>query len=384
LKLKFSLTAIVLCFTLLTGCFDRKELNEIGIVLAVALDKNKYTNEIIVSCEVVRPSSLKKDGSNDRSSSEIVTGIGSTVFEAVRNISKKLDRKSFFSHNKIIIISESLAKDGVSPILDVFVRDPEIRLSVWLVIAKNTEARQLLSTGEGLDKIHAFYLNDMIKTKWANSEVQVLNLLDFYKKLLKSGVNPTTGALEIVKQFNNINLTLTGTAVFKKDKLVGYLNDKETRGLNWVTDEVKSGIINVPGVANSDQLIAINIKRSNSNIIPKVVDNKVSFVIEVKEFGNIGEVQDTSDFLDLKLLSKIEDEQEKAIEKEIKASIERAKELHSDIFGFGNTLSRYYPKEWEQKKDNWDTLFTELQYEINVKVNLRRSGQMLRPFAPKE
>jgi spore germination protein KC len=378
--------AIILCFLLLTGCWDRRELNEIGLVLAVAVDKDTLTNEFIISCEVARPNVLKKDGGDGgKAPVEIYTAKGSTLLDAVRNISKKLDRKSYFAHNKVIIISEKLAKDGVSPILDVFVRDSEIRLLVWVIIAKDTEARQLLGKHRGLDQIQAFYLNDMIRKQWVTSEVQVLNLLDFYKKLLKNGVNPTTGAMGIVKEFDTADIKLVGSAAFDKDKLIGYLDYTETRGLNWITDKVKGGIINISGIKNKDELIAIEIKRASSKIIPRINDGKISFTIEIDLFGDIGEIQDATDILELELLSKIEKETKRVIEYEVKTVIDKAKnDLHSDIFGFGNTLYKYYPKDWEKIKNNWNTLFNSVSYELKIDVHLRRSGQTLKPFEPKK
>lgn len=383
------LSVIILCFLLLTGCFDRKELNKIGIVLAVALDKDIAENEIIISCEVLKPYKLGKGGGESGGSGgssspiEIVTAKGRTTFDAVRNISKKLDRKSYFSHNKVIIISEKLAAEGVAPVLDVFIRDPEIRPSVWILIAKNTEASEILKVNHGLNQIQALYLNEMIRTRWATSEMQIFSILDFYKKLLKSGSNPTTGAIGIVKENNSPEIALLGTAVFSQDKLIGYLNYKESRGLNWITNEVKSGVINVPGVTKKDEFIAIEIIRTRSKIIPMLMDGKISFIIEVNELANIGEIQDLTDISNLEIISKLESEEKKVIEEEINKVIHKAKyEFKTDILGFGHSLSRYYPKEWNKVENNWNKLFLDIQYEVNINLKLRRSGQIQKPFKP--
>lgn len=372
------------CCLFLTSCFDRKELNKIGIVFAVALDKDIATNEIIISCELIKPYMLSKEGGNTGYPTEIVSAKGYTVFDAVRNISKKLDRKSYFAHNKMIIIDEKLAEEGFSQILDVFIRDTEIRPLVWIVIAKNTQASSILNINPGLNRIQALYLNEMIKTRWATSEIHVLDILDFYKRYLRSGSNPTTGSIGIINESGSSEIALLGTAAFNKDKLVGYLNYKESRGLSWITNEIESGIINIPGITNKDKLIAIEIIRTKTKIIPKIKDGKISFNIEVDELSDIGEIQDLSDISDLELISKLENEEKKIIEDEITSAINKAKyTFHSDIFGFGYTLSRYYPKEWSDIKKNWNQLFQDVNCELNVKVTLRRSGQIQKPFKPK-
>ncbi|MDT8717680.1 Ger(x)C family spore germination protein [Clostridium sp. 19966] len=376
--------ALILCGFILTGCFDRKELNKIGIVLAVAMDKDLLTNEIIISCEVLKPTALKSQ-SNPEESVEVVSAKGFTVYEAVRNISKKLDRKSYFAHNKLIIISEKLAKESITSILDVFIRDPEIRLSVWLVIAKDTEARTLLNINHGVNQIQAFYINEMIKTKWATSQMQVYNLLDFYKKLLKKGNNPTTGAITVINEFGTPELLMAGTAAFRKDKLAGYLDYKESRGLNWITNSVKGGIINIPGMKSKDKDIAIEIKRARGKILPKLQNGKITFLIKVNVIGNISEIRDTSDISEIKTIEKLESETKKVIDNEIKEAVNKAKnQFHSDIFGFGYALSRYYPKEWDKIKDQWDKLFFNINYKTDINVKIKRSGQLQKPFAPEK
>lgn len=51
---------LILCCIFLSGCWDRRELDQIGITVGVALDKDFITNKIIVTCEVIRSSNLKK------------------------------------------------------------------------------------------------------------------------------------------------------------------------------------------------------------------------------------------------------------------------------------------------------------------------------------
>jgi germination protein, Ger(x)C family len=382
---------LLLIVVFLTGCWDRKELNEIGIVVGVALDEELLTKEMVITCEVIKAPSLKNEGVHNTPPVQYISGKGATVFDAVRNCSKKFDRKIFFSHNKIIVINEKIAREGLASILDVFMRDYETRPLVWLLISKNSEASEILKVNHGIETIQALYLRDIIKKKWATSEVQVSNIVDFYKNMIGSGTNPITGAVEIVfdvkgaENTNDIkNISLCGTAVFKKDKLIGYLNDRETRGFNWITGGVKSGIVNVPGLINNNKLISIEIKEAKRKINVMVKKDNINFNIQVNEKGNIGEVQDSTDIIDLKSQTKIEKEQEKAIVEEIKAAISRAKnDFHCDIFGLGNILYRSNFKQWKRFKEKWDDYFVEAQLHIEVNVVYQRVGETLKPFDTK-
>ncbi|MCC5465783.1 Ger(x)C family spore germination protein [Pelosinus baikalensis] len=390
--MKRILVAVILCTLLLTGCWDRRELNDIGIVVAMGLDKDDLTGNIIVTSQVVRPGALKKDGGGEPSSPvEVLTTQGNTVAEAVKNISKQFDRIAFFAHVKVLVISEQLAKEGLLPILDYFMRNSNMRTLAWLIIAKDVKAKEILITNYGIENVQANYLNNMIKNKGENSEVSTPDILTYLKAITSEG-NPIGGVMEIAeyptmptkekKDVTTQGVKLSGTAVFKKDKLVGYLNNTETRGLNWVTGKVKTTIINIPSPNEKEKLISINITKVSSRITPEMINGKISFTIEIKVDGDIAEQQDTSNYLkNLESFETLEKEPKDIIEREIQATLNKIQtELGSDILGFSSAYNKKYPQEWKSIKDDWNNIFPTVSSEVKVDVKLRRLGLMLKPI----
>ena len=371
---------IILCTLFLTGCWDRRELNELGIVLATGLDKGS-AGELVLTSQVVRPAAIRKQGGGGGQESpiEIITARGSTVFEAIKNISKEFDKNVTFSHNKVLLIDEQLARDGLLPILDFLARSYEIRGTCWMIIAKDSMASKILGEKHGMNNTQAIYMNDIIVNKKQNSEVSAINILDMLKAVGGNEINPICGVMEIIqektKEVTHKGVKLTGTAVFKKDKLVGFLSDIETRGLNWVTGEVKGGVINVPSPTIKNKLIAIEIKRSSVSVKPKIEDETISFVIEVKEEGAIVEEQTLTDVSKLPVLEEIENSQKMVIEKEIKRTVDKVqKEYGSDNFGFGKALNDKYPDKWKEVKDRWEDMFPEVKYTVEVDAKIRNTG----------
>jgi len=389
--LKKILLAVILCTLLLTGCWDRREINDIGIVVAVGLDKEDVTGKFIMTSQVVRPGALKKDGGGEPSSPvEIITTKGDTVAEAIKNISEQFDRIAFFAHVKVLIVSEQLAKEGLLPLLDFFIRNNSTRSLAWLMIAKDVPAKDILITNYGIGNVQATYLDDMIKNKGENSEVSTPDLLT-YLKAVTSESNPIGGVMEIVQQptmptnakkaLTTQGVKLSGTAVFKKDKLIGYLSNMETRGLNWVTGKVQKTIINIPSPSEKEKWLAIEITKANSKITPEMREGKISFAIEVKADGDIAEQQDMVNyFKNLDSFATLEKLLNDTIESEIKATLDKVQtELSSDVLGFGSAYSKKYPQEWKSIKDDWDTIFPTVSYEVKVDAKLRRLGLNLKP-----
>lgn len=393
--MKRKLALILVCTLLLTGCWDRKELNELGIVVAMALDKDDNTGNYLITAQVVRPEGTKSESRGTSAPAEIVTASGATIFEALRNISTQFDRHAYFAHNKIVVIDEEIAKEGLIPIVDFLLRSHEIRLLTWLVVTKDVKAREILGIEHGIEIVQAAYLEGLIRNSVSNSKTDAYNVLSFIKPLLSNEINPVAGVMEVIEQpiypieqksqLTTRGVQFSGLAVFKKDKLVGYLDPIETRGFNWVAGNIKSGTINVPVPGKEDKLVTIEITRASRRIEPQIKDGKFSFVIKIKEEGVIIEEQGLADVSKLEIFNKIQEEQKHAIEKEVEVAVDKLqKEFGSDILGFGRALDKKYPKEWKRVKDNWENLFPEVAYTVEVDASIRRTGLLLGPTIPSE
>lgn len=393
---------IIFCLLMITGCWDRKELGDIGIVFAIGLDKNADTGKIVTTVQVVRPSALSKQNSGKESSVEIVSSAGDTLIEAFRGIGKEFDRKLYYAHTKVIIISERLAKEGILPLLDALRRGNESRELVWLFIAKNASASHMLGIKHGIDNIQGTYLDKMIVlAQRSNEKVSTVNLLEVAKKLQSGNFNPVLGVMES-KQIRTFpvegksspsqGIKLSGTAVFKKDRLVGYLNEQETRGLHWILNKVQGDIIKVPSLIKKNQFVSLEIKRARSIIKPSFHDGHISFTIQIDVQTTLEEQQSPGkdvkvhpDESFLNYIRKLDREQDRLIAKEVEKAIEKVqKKYKSDILGFGMTLNKKLPKVWKTVEKDWETLFPEIDYSIRVNSTTKRTGLIKRSIITEE
>ncbi|WP_010235532.1 Ger(x)C family spore germination protein [Clostridium arbusti] len=382
---------IILCIFILTGCWDTRELNTIGVIYAIGLEQDENKKQIICTVQIAIPSALKQDASRNESAVEILEVRGATISDAIRNLTEKVDRFPDFSQNKIIVIDETLARKGILPILDFFKRSYQVHNTQWIAIAKPGRVKEVLGEQHGIGNIQGSYLNDIINIGKTNAKITNINMMNFYKRTLGDGIDPVAGVIGTAEMPNlpietkNSNTSngvkFSGTAVFKGDKLVGYLNTEETKGYNWITGEVKNGNINISSILNSNRFIGIGLENLKPKIKPEIIDNKIVFHIEVKGEGNIDEVLDATDFSDTKVIKQLEDQLEIILKSEIKMCLNKIqKTFNSDIVGFGKTLNRKYPKVWEEKKDNWNDVFPTVQYTIDVDIQLRSPGLMDKPI----
>lgn len=148
----FFMTA--LCLLLITGCWNRRELNDLALVVAMSIDKSG--DQYMVTLQVVDAGEVSsKIGTSGRTPVITYSEKGKHVFEAIRKMTTETPRKLYFSHLQMLVISEDIAKEGISKSLEFLSRDHEVRKDFFVVIAKEEQAKSILENITSLEKIPA-------------------------------------------------------------------------------------------------------------------------------------------------------------------------------------------------------------------------------------
>lgn len=362
-----------------SACWDRQELDSLAIVFGLGIDKAASPEEIKMTAQIVKPGEIKgtSEGQSGGRSYINLSTTSDTSFRTIRNFTFQSSRKLFWSHNTIIIFGEDLAKEGLEKYIDFFLRDPEVRRTVWILIAKGP-AGTILEADPTLEKIPASDIGKLIEDRKVTSQVAGVNLHEFASRLFSKTTAPVAPLIDITEENKQKIAKIIGTAVFKKGQMVGTLNKSETRGLLWVLDEVGSGII-VVNAPKSGEKVSLEIIRSSTKIIPEIKNGTLHITIKIKEEGNLGEQMAPEDLTDPILFSSLEKRQAEAIKKEVLSAWEKARQYNTDIFGFGEAVHKKYPKQWEEIEDEWDDYFPEIKLSLEVEAKLRRSGMTTKP-----
>ncbi|MCH1624232.1 Ger(x)C family spore germination protein [Fredinandcohnia sp. SECRCQ15] len=365
---------------LLTGCWNRVEVNDIAIVTAIGIDLTE-DDKLLLSIQVAIPVKLgPTSGSQGGSSNStfVVSETGDTISEAYRNIQGKISRNIFFSQSRVLLIGEDMAKKGISNIIDFHSRYNEPRINSFIMFTKG-QASELINNMPQLESISAEETKELAKIGAGLS----VYIRDFMNMLLTDGKEPVapqfslTPLEENTKNKSREGQEINGAAVFKGDKLVGWLDKTETRGLLWIRNEIETGVItiNIPEDQGGGN-ISFEIIRVDSKIKPKLQNGEINLSVDVTSELSIMENDSKLNVDQTQVL----DELEKYVENEIKDRIQLVvdiaqKEYQSDIFGFGQAVYKKYPKEWNVAlKNNWDQTFEQLEVNITPKVFIRRIG----------
>lgn len=379
------LFVIVFCTLLLCGCWDRRELNTIGIVAGVGLDMGDRPGEIKMTVQLDNTSASTPGGNGGGGEEDPfinMTNQGSEVFSLIRDYNSVVTRKLYFPHNELILLGEDLAKTETIAFLDFFLRDPECRMNVRLMVVKGT-AEEALKTKPFLEQIPAIDLAGIVETQANNTaETPDVTLFDYFISRITPGQTPITPLIKIEEFTEGEVAVVAGSAVFLDGRMVGELNGVETRGTQWTMGNVKSCVVNVQG---SDGTVAIEVRKATSKITPVIkADGTPMVKVKIDVLASLGSQQGLVNQALPVTLKYLEDMLTKDILAEAKLSLALAQDMRSDIYGFGQKFSRYYPNEWDELKDNWSSLFASLEVEFEVSCKVSSSGMITRPAYTKK
>ncbi|MEK4063755.1 MULTISPECIES: Ger(x)C family spore germination protein [unclassified Paenibacillus] len=382
---------------LLSGCWERKELNEIAFVLGMGLDKSESGYK--VTMQVVIPSSISSQTAGGAGGGGGVPVVVSsftvpTIYEADRQYTLISSRTSYKGHIRVLVIGEELARAGIAETLDVLKRSREPRNDYFVMVAKGTTAEEVLKVLTPLDKIPANKLfSSLDKSYKISAKTTAVSLNKFVDDLLYEGINPVLTGVEVDgntsegDKMSNLeqsvpkaNLQYRSLAVFKKDRMVGWLSDKETIGYNYITDNVVKTSGNVIG--DDGRPIVIEAIRTTTKRKMKMVGGEPHIYIHVKAEGNVQEVQSKDNLEAESVIRQLERKSEERIILRMETTVKQIIERYNvDVMGFGQMIYRANPKAWARlQQTKGDNYLKSLPVHYKATMSINRIGITDRSF----
>ncbi|HJV46198.1 MAG TPA: Ger(x)C family spore germination protein [Bacillota bacterium] len=379
-----SVFLIACCCFLLSGCWDRRELNDIALVSGIAIDKGK-NNKYKMTAEEIIASELNPKTGGKASPSFVFSLEGDTIAELVRKLNIGFSRKMEYSHMKTLVIHEDIAREGLLEFLDFMRRNREIRNDFNIVVAHEVPAADILKVSNPLQKVPSFkmwiQLHTMVRDWGGDPDVK---LGDIITALLIKGREPIMASVTIKgepKKGNDMDnakkiqpdamVVLDGLAVFKGMKMQGFMDIKDTNNYLWIQDKIRATTITVH--CNKNNAFTVRINNVNSDVKVEYKEGKPEVVINIKGEGHLAATQCPDDIGDIKTIKKYENMAANKIKREVEKTIETTQlKFGSDIFGFGEKLYRQHPKQFEKVVDYWNNEFKKAKVNVHVNIIIHR------------
>lgn len=370
-----NITTITLCIIMIftcTACWDRHEVEELGLVVAIALDKESGGGEqFVMTAQFVNPNGM---GGSDTSSKDTkayfnLSRSGESVFEIMSDFFIISSRIPNFEHLNVIVINEKVARaTDIYKLVHTLLAFWEVPRNTFVLISE-CEARSLLEIEPELEHLPAFEIDSLLTTGIGTSKKLHKRTFGDLAKDFAAG-----SSVAIQKLALEETLELKGAAIIrgKENKLAGFLDERETEGLNWLFGEAKASNVTIRDEKNGEIVNCIfSIK--GHKIKPTIKEDNISFKVDISADGALAETWDTSsDATDTKYLRDIEEQIAREVEKRIYNTLHvLQKKYKADVADFWKIIKIHDYKLWEEIRDDWDNIFSQADVEVNVDYHIR-------------
>lgn len=378
--MKKIILSLILLLTL-SGCWNYNELNEFSIVSGVAIDKSgdEYEMSVLISNS---PKSNSSDSNSSESQVVVYSGKGQSIFSALKQIGLISPSELYFGSFSVLVISEEVAKDGINNAIDFFVRYPSARKNFYVVLSKDSKAKDTLKIMSPLSSFPSQQITDNVKT---TTELQGIisstNFNDLLSTILSDGTELSINCIEIIGDIEegsskeNIESSepktytkLGNIGIFKDDKLVDWANREESLGINIINGETKEMFLDIE---YKDGYVVIDSTSFSSDVSVELKNEEPKVNIGLSGEARIIEVEGDIDLKDSKVIEEIQKKTNKKIKKRVQEAIDLAIKHKTDIFGFGQMFYQKYPKYFNKEKENWNKNLDKLEININSDLMLK-------------
>ncbi len=382
----------------ISGCWNYRELNDISLASAIAISKDN--DNFIITVQIMSTKKESSDGSSTGSTSKMpittLTSKGKTFHEALKKLTELTPKQIYIGHTNLFILDESIGIEGVNDFIDFLVRSPESRKQFNVMMSKKNDADDILTILTPIEEQPAQDIMDStenIINNYGTSYIvtfdellarQIANGIEMIIPTIIINGNIEEGRTEenTMSSIPKVLLKIGGVGVFKKDKLVGYLNEKETLAYNLITGNLKKSELSFK--CDNENYASMGILNNKSKINVKIKNNKPFVTIEINGDAVQSELNCDINMESVEERKKMEIGINNEIKKIVKETVEKAKkELNSDVFGFGQYLYRFNYKYWKEHKSQWDNLFKNIEYEVKVNYRLTKKGSALKSVKEK-
>jgi spore germination protein KC len=381
---------VLLVILLLSGCWDKVELNDVSIITGIAIEKGESA-QYKMSVSSINSTELTKTSATGNTPSTVFSLEGDSVSELSNKMNIGITRKQIYSHTRIVVIDEEIAELGMLEFLDFLERSGEFRNDFNILISKGVKASDILKITFSVQKDPSMKIHSQAQTllnEWGGDPS--VRLTDFISSLVTEGRHPVASVVSIqgdpkkgASVDNNKMLdpdaivTINGLGIFKHDKLMGVLSMEDTRSYLW-TEDLKQTNLSVPcgeEVEDIKKFNDIRVISTSSKKETKYNNGRAELIVKVIGEADLVGTHCIDPITKSETFEKYEKQAEEFIEHEITKTIKKVQEEYEiDIFGFGESLNRSNHKTFKKIKKDWDQYFTEAEVKVDANIFLRRSG----------
>lgn len=371
---------ILICpVLLLCGCWDYTEIEILDFVLGAGLDQ--VEPDYLVVTEMIKTSGSAQEAQVE---TVVLTTHGRSLSSAAWALSSPAGRDVFWSHAQVFLVSEEVARGGILSAIEYAVRSPHMRSTVAMFVTRDCTVEEVFKSKPPFNDTVSEHLGVLIDLHAVVSNFYPQQVWEFTSDLTAQGISGTLPTIQLVHEQGEKVPIVKGTAVFKKDRMVGWLDGEESALFSLLKGKSqRDHFVMETRTSEGSFPITYQIMGNKVDIKPVVkgerprMNIKISLQLSVVEVGHGAKIS----FQNEQEVKNIEEQIAHTFNRRTKDLIEKLQlEYNSDILGFGQLLRRKEPDIWRRYSEDWDSFFPLLDVEVEVKCTIAFTGLSSQPI----
>lgn len=380
-KGKIAFLLLLILFT--TGCWDMHDIEEMDFISGVAFDEPDakviaeqrakleepefFTPRYTITYLSPIPSTLTQEGGGQKAyDTKSITAV--SPYEAERQMMTRSPRQLAFSHTDLVLIGEKVFENPkkIKEIMDYLQRNQRFNWNV-LVGVVDGKAGDAFNIESPSIKNPVWYLTDIMRNKPLSSKVADVTVSQMAVDMGKDG---TMGLPKVI--IAKDELKVEGAAVIKDFAIKGYITGNQSRDVMFLKGTIKGGniLINYQGFPIPYTIVNAKVKKDL-----KVTEEGLQLTYRIFSEGQLDEGMLGQEFLNDKIIKSIESKLEKELTNDCMNTIQSLqRDYQADIIYAGDYIEKYHPDVWKQIKDNWDEVFSQMDFRVETNISIRRAG----------
>ncbi len=405
-----------------------RDIDDLELMRVMGIDWDPRKPESLTMTAAGGDQSNGKEGENKEP--VILSQEAATLAKACTSIQSQGQNFIFFGHVTQCLVGEAAAQRDLVELLDYYERNLELRLNAPLYIVKGGRAREMLEEGSGpeggtvVKRLEAIEMDAQFESASLKRSVK-----DTLAQLTENGctlvpaltlsdssegggtsdgdsANENTGGQGGLQsgagggqsggqaeaqdggqeggqrdsqedsqeegggETGAKAIQTAGYAVFRDRRLTGFLTPEETRGANFLLDEIYDGILELDLPDGSR--VAVQLLDSQCSWKPRFEGKHLTGLsVNLVAEGAIGEIMGSADPMDREALGEMEELAAEQIWRMVASVLKRSQEEETDFLHLERKIGLRRPDCWHNLQREWDQVFPELDWEVQVIMRLR-------------
>lgn len=360
----------LLAFGGTTGCWSRREINEVALVLAAGVDRTPDgAIRVTAQFPIPRPLGIDRGGPDVFT----VAGTGATLDMVTANLVKEVGEYVSWSHLQLLVLGEGTATRGVADLIDFVYRQTTARETARVLVARGPAAPLLGGAGNPAVQPPAKGVRDALLSIQQEGLSLDVDIARFATALVEPGWDPVAPAARVSPAGM---VRVEGLAAFRGDRLAGFLDDLTTRGYLLACSRCQRMVVlfTCPG---SGEPASLRVYGHQARVDVSVVEGRVEGVtLETRLAGIPSQVRCRGTPGDTRQVDAVRAAAEETLRASAEAAVARARSLGADVFGFAMQARRRGAI--VIREEDW----TRWPVRVDVRVTLEQEGQTVERIDP--